>query len=93
VGNIAPVGSAKLGAGLWGQLDLVGELTEWNLDWFAPAYVNPCTDCANVADGSGRVIRDGYFSSANSTLLVSYRNSLYPTNRFSSFGFRCARTR
>ena len=92
IASIAPVGTTKQGAGRWGQLDLVGDLTEWNLDWFSPAYVNPCTDCAYVADGSGRVIRDGYFSSGSSTLLVSYRNSLYPTNRFSSFGFRCART-
>jgi formylglycine-generating enzyme len=89
--NIAPVGTAKLGVGRWGHLDLVGNLTEWNLDWFAPSYVNPCTDCANVADGSGKVVRDGYFASGDSTLLVSYRNSLYPTNRFNSFGFRCAR--
>jgi formylglycine-generating enzyme required for sulfatase activity len=90
--NVAPVGTAIRGAGRWGHLDLVGNVTEWNLDWFSPAYVNPCTDCAYVADGSGRVIRDGYFSSADGTLQVSYRNSLYSTNRFYSMGFRCART-
>jgi len=92
IANMAPVGTAKLGAGRWGHLDLVGDVTEWNLDWFSPSYVNPCTDCAYVADGSGKVIRDGYFSSADGTLQVPYRNSLYPTNRFYSFGFRCART-
>ena len=41
VTNIAPVGSATLGAGLWGQLDLVGNLLEWNLDYNAP-YASPC---------------------------------------------------
>jgi formylglycine-generating enzyme len=92
IASIAPVGTAKQGAGKWGHLDLVGDMMQWNLDWFSPSYVNPCNDCARVADGSGRVIRDGYFSSGASTLLVSYRNSLYPTNRFNSFGFRCART-
>jgi formylglycine-generating enzyme len=92
--NIAKVGSAKLGAGRWGQLDLVGELIQWYLDWYLPSYVNPCTDCANLADGSGRAPRDGYFGSSDQTLLQSsYRNNgFYPANRFSSYGFRCART-
>jgi sulfatase modifying factor 1 len=32
VTSIAPVGTATLGAGLWGQLDLAGEMWEWNLE-------------------------------------------------------------
>ena len=92
VASIAPVGTAQLGAGLWGQLDLVGELSPWNLDWFSPSHVSPCADCAYLANGSGRVIRDGYFSGAESALVVSSRTSFYPTNRFQSFGIRCART-
>jgi formylglycine-generating enzyme len=44
--DIAPVGTATLGAGLWGQLDMAGELFEWNLDWYYAIYVDPCTDCA-----------------------------------------------
>jgi len=92
--NIAPVGTPQLGAGKWGQLDLVGNMIEWYLDWFAPSYGNPCTDCANLADGSGRAPRDGYFAATDKTLLQSsYRdNGFYPANRFSSYGFRCART-
>jgi formylglycine-generating enzyme required for sulfatase activity len=35
--GLAPVGFASLGAGRWGQLDLVGEVWEWNLDWFPNA--------------------------------------------------------
>jgi formylglycine-generating enzyme len=92
--NIAPVGTPRLGAGKWGQLDLVGNVIEWYLDWFAPAYVSPCTDCADLASGSGRAPRDGYFASTDETLLQSsYRNNgFYPANRFFSYGFRCART-
>jgi len=92
VTNLAPVGTAQLGAGRWKHLDLVGDVTEWLLDWMSPSFANPCTDCANVADGSGKVIRDGFYSGTDTTLLLSYRNSLYPSNRFASFGFRCART-
>ena len=91
--HIAPVGTASKGAGRWGQLDLVGNLMEWYLDWFAPAYGNPCTDSANLTKASGRAPRDGYFASTDKNLLLaSYRNNgFYPTNRFYSFGFRCAR--
>ncbi len=90
--NIAPVGIAELGAGRWGHLDLVGGIMQWHLDFHAPSYANPCVDCAHLTGGSGRVIRDGYFAGGLATLLVSYRNSLYATNRFNSFGVRCART-
>jgi formylglycine-generating enzyme len=92
--NIAPVDVPKPGAGRWGQLNLVGNLIEWYLDWFSPSYATPCTDCANLADGSGRAPRDGYFASTDEKLLQSsYRNNgFYPANRFFSYGFRCART-
>ena len=30
-----------LGAGLWGQLDLAGELYEWNLDWYSASGLPP----------------------------------------------------
>lgn len=90
VGNIAPVGTASAGAGRWGHLDLAGELTEWTLDWSAP-FQTPCDDCANLAPASGRSVRDGYYGSAEAILQNTYRNSYYPTNRFHTFGFRCAR--
>jgi sulfatase modifying factor 1 len=91
--NIAPVGTAKLGAGKWGHLDLVGDLQESLLDYFG-TLANPCKDCANLAKASGRAPRDGYFGEANANLLLSsyHNNGFYPDNRFSSFGFRCART-
>lgn len=39
--DVAPVGIAALGAGLWGQLDLVGNVSEWNLDWGVFVSVRP----------------------------------------------------
>jgi formylglycine-generating enzyme required for sulfatase activity len=47
IANIAPVGTATLGAGLWGQLDLIGDLMVWTLDGRAP-YVDPCSDCSDL---------------------------------------------
>jgi sulfatase modifying factor 1 len=57
--NIAPVGTATLGAGAWGQLDMGGELLEWNLDAYSSSYPNPCTDCAYHYCRSLTVARDG----------------------------------
>ncbi len=92
--NIAPVGTAKAGEGRWGHLDLVGNMIEWTLDYYAESYANPCVDCANLASGSGRAPRDGYYGSTDESLLQSSsrNNGFYPSNRFQSYGFRCART-
>ncbi len=54
VANIAPVGTATLGAGAWGQQDLAGNVYEWNLDYVTQAEIisgslfafGPCKDCA-----------------------------------------------
>jgi formylglycine-generating enzyme required for sulfatase activity len=93
-GNIAPVGTASLGAGYWGQLDLAGEMFEWNLDWYAP-YV-ACIDCAYLKLFSSaadyRVNRGGLFNLGASLLFPPYRNSVDPTGRSGGIGFRCART-
>lgn len=89
--NIAPVGTPTSGAGRWGQLDLAGNVYEWNLDWNAP-YVTPCTDCAALSVASFRVFRGGYFSGDTSILLPPIRSYGAPTYRASGLGFRCART-
>jgi formylglycine-generating enzyme required for sulfatase activity len=94
--NIAPVGTATLGAGLWDQLDLVGNVRQWILDGYAP-YSSECTDCANLICSScvefvpdQRVNRGGGFDSA--TPLVSNRGSASPLMGYADLGVRCART-
>jgi formylglycine-generating enzyme required for sulfatase activity len=91
VANLAPVGTATLGVGYWGQLDMAGELFEWNLDFYA-TYVDPCTDCANLTAVSDRVLRGGnvYVGSTPSYLLPPTRYDFGPTSRGGA-GFRCAR--
>jgi sulfatase modifying factor 1 len=94
VTNIAPVGTAMLGAGFWGQLDLAGNGGEWALDWDA-SYIDPCTDCADLTPSpfSGRVFRGASFGGyPASVLLVPTRDSNPPTIRLNWDMFRCART-
>jgi formylglycine-generating enzyme required for sulfatase activity len=92
VTNIAPVGFAPSGAGLWGQLDLAGNMWEWNLDWYATYAA--CTDCANLTSTSVRVARGDYFDGTGSVyLLPTYRGEdLAPTERILDLGLRCSRT-
>jgi formylglycine-generating enzyme required for sulfatase activity len=91
VANVAPVGTAALGAGLWGQLDLAGDVLEWNLDWYNP-YVDPCTDCVNFKAASYRVLRGGNFGNNASYFLPPNRVDGPPSNRTLYIGFRCARS-
>jgi formylglycine-generating enzyme required for sulfatase activity len=91
VTNLAPVGTAFQGAGYWGQLDLAGEVYEWNLDWYA-GYAAACTDCAYLTAASDRAIRGGPFSGLTTVLLPPFRGVNAPAGRYDYLGFRCART-
>jgi formylglycine-generating enzyme required for sulfatase activity len=90
VSPIAPVGTTVLGAGLWGQLDLAGEVWEWALDWYAP--YTACVDCADTTAATSMAIRGGEFDYPPSYMLPPYRNYFRPTARFGYIGFRCARS-
>jgi formylglycine-generating enzyme required for sulfatase activity len=92
VASIAPVGTAALGAGPWGQLDVVGEMWQWTADWFQNAYVDPCVDCASLTGGSSRVVRGGSFRDDATNLSPTYRNANDPSLRNDFIGFRCARS-
>ena len=93
--NIAPVGTATLGVGLWGQLDLhAGSMNEWALDWYA-AYVDPCTDCSYQTATTNRLERGGNWSGGvTTTALLPWTRSggEAPASRLFFVGFRCART-
>jgi sulfatase modifying factor 1 len=94
VSNIAEVGTATQGAGLWGQLDLAGEVWEWNLDWIASSYVNPSIDSVNLTTSPGRVLKGGDFGASTPDLLPTTSNSHVssaPASRGNNVGFRCAR--
>jgi len=88
---LAPVGTAAAGEGLFGQLDLAGELLEWTLDTSGP-FVDPCVDCANLGAGQYRSTRGGAWDDSTSYLLPTDREQGGPTQRDRGIGFRCART-
>jgi formylglycine-generating enzyme required for sulfatase activity len=93
--NIAPVGTATLGAGRWGQLDLAGDAWQWTLDWYSHNYIDPCADCAYLAATSSRVCRGAPFSDITSYLLPTSRSNGHPPSyHFDNVpvGLRCART-
>jgi formylglycine-generating enzyme required for sulfatase activity len=90
--GLAPVGTATLGAGLWGHLDLAGEIWEWALDWKGATYTSPCTDCVNLTKASFRIVRGDNYAGTVGNLNPTVRGGdIDPAGRDSNFGFRCGR--
>jgi formylglycine-generating enzyme required for sulfatase activity len=92
VANFAPVGHTILGAGRWGQLDLVGNIGEWSLDFDnSTTFYSPCIDCVDLSSTGSRY-QDG--SSALQILsLLQYAGgvSVDPGGGDPEYGARCAR--
>jgi formylglycine-generating enzyme required for sulfatase activity len=99
--NIAPVGTASLGASPWGQVDLLGNVNEWTLDWvaavFPSQYPNPCVDCAGLTaipndyGNVGRSLRGGDYQTWLSELRPWFRSASTPEDPSPDLGIRCAR--
>ncbi len=91
--HVAPVGTPTLGAGLWGQVDMAGEVGEWMLDRYDPTYIDPCVDCFTdlPRDTPGQAVRSAHFGGL-AILLPTYREGDLPVQRSSRIGFRCARS-
>jgi formylglycine-generating enzyme len=98
VANIAPVGKATLGVGLWGQLDLEGNMLQWTLDWFGdnqPTCVNCALLTQDVADGLEglRTVGGAAYGEPAIALNVTYGGYYSDaTQRTRYDGIRCART-
>lgn len=96
VNGTNPVGSeSPNGDGRWGHSDLAGNVWEWTLDWYAPSYPLPCSDCANLEPTlQYRMIRGGGLGDDATNLRAAYRDWLSPTERLynNSLGVRCARS-
>ena len=108
VSNIAPVGTASLGAGAWGQLDLAGNVNEWTLDIVNEAFVQnprcaagqacslPCVDCLDRRAYDTlplEVDMGGDFDERTAWLLPPSRHKPdVAAPRDARIGFRCARS-
>jgi formylglycine-generating enzyme len=89
--NLAAVGYADRGQAFWGQMDMTGNVSEWNLDLYDGTYANPCNDCANFTNGDRRNIRGGGFSDTVSFLYNSYAQDRAANTATADIGVRCAR--
>lgn len=90
--NVAAVGSAPAGAGVWGQLDLTGNVYEWGLDYASDVLPLPCVDCAQTAGGTQRGARGGSFATPNPAQLYNYIRQFSPPDlSHGDVGVRCAR--
>lgn len=93
--ELAPVGSFGAGVSSDGVFDLAGNVAEWTLDRYAPAY-DPGDARDPVGPGIGganeRVVRGGSYSSPRFRLRGASRAFAEPTERRSTLGFRCARS-
>jgi formylglycine-generating enzyme required for sulfatase activity len=89
--DIAPVGTATRGAGRWGQLDLDGDMSGWNLDAYSRSYGDPCIDCADLVLNGGRVVGGGAYDCDTDCLNPWYHGGWVSTARGADNGVRCAR--
>jgi formylglycine-generating enzyme required for sulfatase activity len=92
--NIAPVGTASMGAARWGHLDVVGDEFEWTMDNYQATYPSPCNDCVNL-NGGPKVMRGSHWAGTEPFLHPWYRDqavvAIAATTRSYATGFRCVR--
>jgi formylglycine-generating enzyme required for sulfatase activity len=92
VENVAPVGTATLGAGRWGHLDLAGDMRQWLLDSSSGAqFVDLCTNCAQLEAAPSRELGGGAFMDGISELAPGSVLFAAPSDRQPFYSFRCAR--
>ena len=75
-----------------GFYDMIGNVWEWNQDWYgaysAPSVTNPTGSAA----GYSRFKRGAGWNIPDTYCRASVRSSIYPSDRSSGVGFRMART-
>ena len=85
VGFYSPKGDTPLGIA-----DLTGNVWEWCLDWFDPAYYERCPkdDPVNTRPGNRRVERGGSWAFTPDYCRTAFRFALEPNESYDTLGFR-----
>lgn len=86
----APVGAFAQGASPYGALNMVGNVWEWVLDWYAPfpgeRQVNPI----GPASGEKHILHGGSWINEGADMRAAYRLDFDPAESTYTTGFRCA---
>lgn len=88
-----PVGKKKANA--WGLYDMLGNVWEWNgdwYDWYGEERSGAVTDPVGIPSGSHRVLRGCSWYNLAAYCRAARRYTSAPARRDSFFGFRLARS-
>ena len=76
-----------------GLFDIVGNVSEWVVDWYSGTYylTSPTQDPLGPSSGSSKLVRGGSWTLGSKPLRSSHRGWVAPTFANSDLGFRVAR--
>jgi formylglycine-generating enzyme required for sulfatase activity len=73
--------------------DIVGNVSEWVVDWYSGTYylTSPTQDPLGPSSGSSKLVRGGSWALGSTPLRSSHRGWVAPTFANSDLGLRAAR--